>query len=250
MIRMGDVELFNGHPDLARRYYAQAQELYPSSAPAAHQPAGTADKKRGRQQPGKTTTPAGTAMAPGTPQVVDAWKASAVHASAYYATMRSLIGQQAYSEARKTLCQWELELPLDKLAGDFPLAEAEYYLALKQFVRAQKILMTYRQSVDLSNPLPQAMKMELYCLTQLDRDKEARDLGLLIIKRLSNHPLAEEVKGLLAAATADGKLVVDVDAWSQDWTVSEKVDAAGLAGLFSTNKVRGIRKKPAPQTKR
>ena len=110
--------------------------------------------------------------------------------------------------------------------------------------------MTYRQSVDLSNTLPQAMKMELYCLTRLDRDKEARDLGLQIIKRLPNHPLAEEVKGLMETAPANGKLAVDVDAWSQDWTTSEKVDAAGLAGLFSTNKVLGIKKKPAPKTKR
>lgn len=269
MIRMGDVELFNGHQDLARRYYAQAQELRQPSAPEASvkpddkqralnaeskprpddKPAGAAEKKRGRQQPGKTTTPADTTMAPGTPPAIDAWKVSAVHASAYYSTMRSLIGQQSFFEARKTLDQWELELPLDKLAGDFPLAEAEYYLALKHFKRAQKILMTYRQSVDLSNTLPQAMKMELYCLTQLDRNKEARDLGLLIIKRLPNHPLAEEVKGLLATASAEGKLAVDVDTWSRDWTASEKVDAAGLAGLFSTNKVLGIRKKPAPQTK-
>jgi len=133
-------------------------------------------------------------MAPDIPQVIDAWKVSAVHASAYYSTMRSLIGQQAYVGARKTLDQWELELPLDKLAGDFPLAEAEYYLALKQFKRVQKILATYRQSVDLSNTLPQAMKMELYCLTQLDRDKEARDLAGVIIKRLPNHPLAERSK--------------------------------------------------------
>ena len=269
MIRMGDVELFSGHQDLAQRFYAQAQELRPPSAPEApvkpddkqrarnaepkprpdDKPAGAAEKKRGRQQPGKTTTPSGTAMAPGIPQVIDAWKVSAVHASAYYSTMRSLIGQQAYFEARKTLDQWELELPLDKLAGDFPLAEAEYYLALKQFKRAQKILMTYRQAVDLSNTLPQAMKMELYCLTRLDRNKEARDLGLLIIKRLPNHPLAEEVKGLLATAPAEGKLAIDVDTWSQDWTASEKVDAAGLADLFSTNKVFGIRKKRSPQTK-
>ncbi|MCX6993497.1 MAG: hypothetical protein NT011_10195 [Kiritimatiellaeota bacterium] len=254
MIRMGDVELFNGHQDLARRFYAQAQEssqrqVKPgapevSVKPDDKQRAGSAKPKQG---PGGKT--AGTAIAPGTPQGMDAWKASAVHASAYYSTMRSLIGQQAYFEARKTLDQWELELPLDKLAGDFPLAEAEYYLALKQFKRAQKILTTYRQSVDLSNTLPQTMKMELYCLTQMDRDKEARDLGLLIIKRLPNHPLAEEVKGLLATASAEGKLAVDVDTWSKDWTASEKVDAAGLAGLFSTNKVLGDRKKTAPQTK-
>ena len=55
--------------------------------------------------------------------------------------------------------------------------------------------------------------------------------------------------GLLDTASAEGKLAVDVDAWSQDWTASEKVDAAGLANLFSTNKVLGIRKKPAPPTK-
>lgn len=250
MIRMGDVELFNGRQDLARRYYAQAQELRQPGAPQTSikpddkQRAGAAKPKQG---PGGKT--AAASIAPGTPQAIDAWKVSAVHASAYYATMRSLIGQQSFSEARKTLDQWELELPLDKLAGDFPLAEAEYYLALKQFKRAQKILATYRQSVDLSNTLPQAMKMELYCLTRLDRDKEARDLGLLIVKRLPNHPLAEEVKGLLATAAAGGKLAVDVDTWSQDWTASEKVDAAGLAGLFSTNKVLGNRKKPAPQTK-
>lgn len=270
MIRMGDVELFNGQHDLARRYYAQAQELRPPSAPetsvkpddkqqalsAEPKPkpddktADAADKKKGHQQSGKTTKPSPTATAPGIPQAIDTWKVSAVHASAYYSTVRSLVGQQAFIEARKTLDQWELELPLDKLAGDFPLAEAEYYLALKQFKRTQKILMIYRQSVDLSNTLPQAMKMELYCLTQLDRDKEARDLGALIIKRLPNHPLAEEVKELLATTPADGKLAVDVDAWSQDWIASEKVDAAGLADLFSTNKVLGNRIKSEPQKKR
>jgi len=269
MVRMGDVELFNGHPDLARRFYAQAQELHQPSAPEISvkpddkqralntepkpkpddKPAGAAEKKKGHQKPGKTPTPAGTALAPGATPAIDAWKVSAVHASAYYSTMRSLIGQQFFFEARKTLDQWELELPLDKLAGDFPLAEAEYYLTLKQFKRAQKILTTYRQSVDLSNTLPQAMKMELYCLTRLDRDKEARDLALLIIQRLPNHPLAEEVKGLLDTTSAEGKLAIDVDTWSQDWAASEKVDAAGLAGLFSTNKVLGISKKPAPQAK-
>jgi len=262
MIRMGDVELFNAHQDLARRYYAQAQELRPPSAPEASRSASGAsgaaavkpdDKRQAgavkpKQGPGGKTT--GAAMASGPSQVIDAWKVSAVHASAYYSTMRSLIGQQAYVEARKTLDQWELELPLDKLAGDFPLAEAEYYMALKQFKRAQKILMIYRQSVDLSNTLPQTMKMELYCLTQLDRNNEARDLASQIIKRLPNHPLAEEVKGLLATASAEGKLAIDLDAWSQDWAASEKVDAASLAGLFSTNKVLGNGKKPAPQKKR
>ena len=245
MIRMGDVDLFNARQDLARRYYAQAQELSPAAPPAASiQPD---DKQRpagARTRPAPGGKVAGSAAAYGQSKVIEDWKVSAVHAAAYYATVRSQIGQKAFFEARQTLDQWELELPLDKLAGDFPLAEAEYYLALKQFKRAHKIVMTYRQSVDLSNTLPQAMKMELYCLVQLGRDKEARELGALIIKRLPNHPLAEEVKGLLAAAGPDGRLAIDMEAWSQDWTSSEKVDASSLVNLFSTNMVPVIRKKP------
>ncbi|MDD5677340.1 MAG: hypothetical protein PHW60_05020 [Kiritimatiellae bacterium] len=267
MIRMGDVDLFNGHPELAQRFYAQAQESRQSQAhpatPGAYikpddnqrthnaafsprpgsKPVGAAEQSRGRQQAVKTIAPAGAAMDSGAPKTIDTWKVSAVRAAAFYSTVRSLIGQQAYFEARNTLDQWEMELPLDKLAGDFPLAEAEYYLALKQFKRAQKILMTYRQAVDLSNSLPQIMRMELYCLTMLDRDKEARELAAQIIKRLPNHPLAAEVKGMLAAAPADGKLAVDIDAWSQDWTASEKVDGAGLTKLFG---IKEFKIKPAP----
>ncbi|MFA5344074.1 MAG: hypothetical protein WC381_08930 [Kiritimatiellia bacterium] len=284
MIRMGDVELFAGHQDLALRFYAQAQELGwrttaasvpltaaisnrppagakvetkppngktagPADKKTARPPAGAATKKSANQPSDKEKLPSVSSVAADTPPAIDAWKVAAVRESSFYATVRDLIGQADYGDARKTLDQWELELPLNKLAGDFPLAEAEYYMALKQFKRARKILMTYRQSVDLSNTLPQVMKMELYCLTQLDRDKEARELGALIVKRLPNHPLAEEVKGLLTAAAEDGKLTVDVDAWSRDWTTSEKVDAAGLASLFGTNTTLGIRKKPAAQIK-
>ncbi len=272
MIRIGDVELFSGHQDIAQRFYAQAQEAHqrqaklkaamptikPDEKQSAHKPepksksddkaGGAAEKKKGAKQSGKPTPANGAFIVPSVQPVIDEWKVSAVHASSYYSTMRSLISQQAYGEAQKILDQWEMELPLDKLAGDLPLAQAEFYIAIKQFKRAQKILKMYRQAVDLTNTLPQAMKMELYCLTQMDRDKEARELAALIIKRLPNHPLAEEVKGLLETA-ADGKLAVSADTWSQDWTSSEKVDAAGLAGLFSTNKMLGIRKKPAPQTK-
>lgn len=285
MIRMGDVELFDGHKDLAQRFYAQAQEFSrrspttnaplavakpdrpkPSAKVEAKPPdskiTGSTDKKTGRQTtgatvkksgrplPGKETPLSASNAPPSVSPAVDAWKVAAVRESSFYATVRNLTSQQAYGEARQTLDQWELELPLDKLAGDFPLAEAEYYTALKQFKRAQKILATYRQMVDLSNNLPQAMKIELYCLTKLGKDQEARDLAELIITRLPNHPLAKEVQGLLASAAADGKLAVDLDldARTEDWTSSEKVDAADLADLFNKNKTLDIGETPSTQT--
>lgn len=218
LIRLGDVELHGLHQDLAQRYYAQAQESRSSPAKAA----APAANPKPSHKPAASVSP-----------TVDTWKVTAVREASFYATARSLINQQAYSEARRLLDQWELELPLNKIAGDFPLAEAQYYLALQEFKRAQKILTTFRQSVDLSNNLPQAMKMELYCLVRLGKDKEARDLAGVIIKRLPNHPLAKEVHELLAAAPADGKLVVDLEQKPVDWTSSEKVDAAKLFKLFN-----------------
>ncbi len=270
-VRMGDVELFDGHPDLARRFYGQVQESRQrqdspgdkpdaakpgpkkTDAPAAAKPPEVSlaifnDQKSVRPPPGsapkKTTRPqaakqasTATASAPdATPQVIDKWKIEAVRASSFYTTVRSLISQRAYAEARAKLDQWELESPLDKLAGDFPLAEADYYRALRQFARAHKILKNYRQSVDLSNTLPQAMKMELECLVRLDRDAEARELAAEIIKRLPKHPLAEEIKALLARS-AGGKLTIQENDQPQDWTSSVKVDTASLADLFATNKL-------------
>ncbi|MBI2438121.1 MAG: hypothetical protein HYV36_04830 [Lentisphaerae bacterium] len=227
LIRLGDVELYSGHQDAAQRYYAQAQESRRQPA----KPEAPAATVKPNNKPTAGTPP--TPPAPAEPGV-DTWKATAVRESSFYATARSLISQQAYFEARRLLDQWELELPLNKLSGDFPLAEAQYYMALKEFKRAQKILATYRQAVDLSNNLPSAMKMELYCLGRLDRDKEARELAGLIIKRLPNHPLAKEVHELLASAPSEGKLTVDLEDRPVDWTSSEKVDAAKLGDLFKS----------------
>lgn len=278
MIRMGDVELYSGQQEQARRYYAQAQESarrkLPASSPAdtiragqkksgnkiesetladktnaptakttSRRPSDTAAKKGGAQPTGKQKPQTAAATPSGAPVAIDAWKIAAVRESSFYSTIRNLIDQQAYYEARKALDQWELELPLDKLAGDYPLAEAEYYTALKQFKRAHKILETYRKTVDISNNLPQAMKMELYCLTKLNRDIDARVLAGEIVKRLPNHPLAAEVKNMLASAEQTGKLDIDLDAWSQDWTASENVNSAGLIELFGT---KDISTTPAP----
>ncbi|MBI3985681.1 MAG: hypothetical protein HY343_02080, partial [Lentisphaerae bacterium] len=127
----------------------------------------------------------------------DDWKVSAVHEASYYATVKTLLAQRYPLEARKVLEQWELEFPLQKLAGDYPIAEASYYMAVGHYTRAQRILQIYRSTVDLSNVLPDAMKMELDCLKRLHKDAEIKALAQVILKRLPNHPLAKVAEGIL-----------------------------------------------------
>jgi TolA-binding protein len=130
---------------------------------------------------------------------IQEWKVTAVHEAAYYATVQSQIQQEAYDEARQTLDQWELEFPLSKLYGDYPLAQARYYMALQYYQRARGILAHYRESVDLTNYLPEAMKLELECLQLMGQHEAAMNLARTIIKRLPNHPLATEAKAELSS---------------------------------------------------
>ena len=205
MIRMGDVERLSGNMEQARRLYGKAQETRQSGS--------------------------------------NNWKIMAVHEAAFYATVQSLIQQEALTEARQTLDQWERELPLSKLSGDYPLAEARYFMALKHYQRALKILSGYRKSVDLTNYLPEAMKLEFRCLALLGQHDAALDLARLIIKRLPNHPLAEEAKTQLLPENRN-QLTLGKEAEMKAWTSSEKVKSGILADLFATNKTMIVETAP------
>lgn len=158
-------------------------------------------KKPGADDKGKKSAPAAPSLSRGLFAVrADDWKVSAVHEASYYATVKTLLNQRYPQEARQVLAQWELEFPLQKLAGDYPIAEASYYMAVGHYARAQRILQIYRSAVDLTNVLPDAMKMELDCLKHLHKDAEIKALAQVILKRLPNHPLAKVAEGILNAA--------------------------------------------------
>ena len=264
LIRMGDVECFNNNFEAARRIYLQAQELYaaggveakeakPAQAPFDTGFANQAPPRREgakKQKERSTDTNAAPAKKTGggpparKPQVnrsevlarsTNDWRTLAVQQAAYYATVQNFVDQDAYEDARATLDQWELEFPITKLTGDYLLAEALYYVALNNYRAAVSILANYRAAVEISNELPRAMRMELFCLTKMNRDKEARAFARTIIERLPRHELADEMRNLLAQDNSE-PLTIDFNIHSREWTASEKVDASGLAQLFATNK--------------
>lgn len=257
MVRAGDLERFGNNIELARRHYQAAQSFYASNAPprqAREEESATnaASKVRAAGDANKPISPAAkprpaafnrTGMLA---QSISDWKVRAVQEAGYYATVQSLIDQDSIEEARAVLDEWELEFPLTKLSGDYPVAEALYYIAVRNFRAAVGILSNYRRVVEISNELPRAMRMELYCLTQLGDDKAARAFARGVIERLPRHALAEEIKTILAR-DENGPLTIDFDIHTRAWTSTEKVDGSVLGRLFSTNQVIMIREEPVEE---
>jgi TolA-binding protein len=199
LVRAGDVERLAGHYDDARRLYSSAQDRWmelekseawrSSTAPVTAPVAPRKDRKPG--------------AAPAAPQppmrrpLDDNWKKAAVREATFYSTFRDQLRNGFLAEARATLRDWELELPMTKLTGDYPLAEAEYFVAAGLHERALKIVRAYRQGLDLSSYLPKAMMLELDCLQNLNRTEELKSLAREMIRKFPSHPAAEKAKRAL-----------------------------------------------------
>jgi TolA-binding protein len=159
LVRGADIERLAGHYDAARRLYADAGDRF----------------REGRAD----------------------WRAEAVRQGSFYETARNLIAQGAYFEAQDVLRQWEIEFPLSKLDGDYPLVEAEYWIAIDRCDQAVRGLRSYRGAVTLSGLLPDAMKLELDCLVKLKRPEDLKALSDDINKRFPTLDLARQAKELV-----------------------------------------------------
>lgn len=212
MIRLGDVARAEGNYDEARRLYGQAQDRYrerqrstPVGGAAASSKtrpiAGslTREERKGHKPPPKPVAAAQPTSYLRPPPA--SWKTFAVREAAFYAETKKLINDGFFFEARNILRTWEVEFPLCKLSGDYPLAEAEYYIAAGRYERALRTLQLYQKGIDLSSSLPEAWSLQLDCLEKLDRIKDAQILALDIIKRLPNHPLADRARRIAASGT-------------------------------------------------
>lgn len=194
MIRLGDVERAVSNLEAAVTLYGDAQDRYHEQLrrdPAPPKPAPSVVAQGPRRKLRLLSTRA-YGRAPDRD-----WKTLAVREAAFYSTVSSLVEGRYFFEARETLRQWELEVPLSKLSGDYPLAEAEYYLAAGNVRRALAGLRLYRQSMDISSSLPDVMDLELRCLVQLKRQQEAEALAAEILKQFPNHTAAERARKVL-----------------------------------------------------
>jgi TolA-binding protein len=121
-----------------------------------------------------------------------------MHEASFLVTVRHLIAGGFLFEARDALGRWELEYPLCKVSGDYPLAEAEYHMAAQHYRRALAGLRIYRAGVEISSSLPEAMQLELECLSRLKEKDEAQKLAREILRQFPNHPVANKAREVLA----------------------------------------------------
>lgn len=166
----GDVERFAGRRDEAARFYGAAQDRHR----AMQKSAATLSALR------RESTNEMSAMA----RLAGDWRIAAVREGANHATVQSLIEQKAWAEARRTLDQWEIEFPLSKIDGDFPLAEAAFHMAVGDPQRARRILSSYRATVGMNSYLARAFAMEMKCLEALGLRAEMDALAAERAKRI------------------------------------------------------------------
>jgi TolA-binding protein len=141
---------------------------------------------------------------------VDDWRKQAVREAAYYEQLHSQLQARDIEEAQKTLETWEVEFPLSKLAGDYPLGEGEFYTTIGDFPRALRVLALYRKHVEISNYLPQAMALESRCLLALKRTAEFKTLAQELVARFPGHPAARDIQtelDLLNARSKGGRVL-------------------------------------------
>ena len=213
LIRMGDIQRLQGNAEEATKLYARAQDMprqvaLPPSGGAGGKTSGRLARnkeewERARQaRSHSATNRQDTARLEATREP---WKAEAVRASSYYATAHDLIQKGYLDEAGDVLQEWEIEVPLSKMGGDYPLAEAEFYMTIKDYPRAVRVLQAYRKGVEMSPFLVNAMSMELDALVRMNRQDEVKDLAALMIKKFPGHPVAERAQSALRGMGSGGE---------------------------------------------
>jgi TolA-binding protein len=206
LIRRGDIERHVGDVEAAAKLYSEAQNALGRKAatvvkapPAVSGGKATqaSERERGR---GKKEARM-FSIAPS----VDDWRKQAVREAACYEQLHSQLKARDIEEAQKTLDAWEMEFPLSKLAGDYPIGEGEFYTTIGDFPRALRVLSAYRKNVEISNYLPQAMALESRCLLALKRTDEFKTLAQELTSRFPGHPAAKDIQVELELLSARGK---------------------------------------------
>ena len=192
VIALGDIELAAGNQDAAKQYYTNAQAINQKSAGSTGF-AGFADPSRpaasSHAKEGFVITAADSMDAD--------WRKRAVLRNSYYTEVKNLLDQEALDDARAKLDAWAIAFPLDKMGGDYTLAEAEDAMKLENYDRAQRILKSYRTRVDLSPQLAEVMDTEWECDSELQRPDEIKELAADIKKRFPDLPLAKDAQKAL-----------------------------------------------------
>jgi TolA-binding protein len=191
LIALGDVERMAGNTDGATQYYTSAQSMYQRIAGGGSTGAfnGFAGDMSRSNTPVKSKD--GIVITAADSQNAD-WRKRAVVQNSYYEEVRNLLDQDELDDAHDKLQSWELQFPLNKLEGDYVIAEAEYAIKFEDYKRATRLLKAYRQRVDLSARLAEAMELEWKCNAELQDPDAVKELATDIKKRFPDLPLAKD----------------------------------------------------------
>ena len=197
IVQLGDIERLDGNMEKAQQIYSEAQAQYRKSSAPDGPKMGTLMERPGAAPKAKEAPKAGFVIGAASGTNVD-WRKRTVQETAYFTEVKNQLAQDYVAEARATLDKWQVEFPLGKLAGDFPVAEATYYAVLHNYERAVRILKAYRKQVDISKDLPSAMQLEWDCLSILKKIEPLKELAADIKKRFPDHDLAKNADDVLA----------------------------------------------------
>lgn len=208
VLRQGDAARALGKTDDATRFYSESQDRFQKRAhvamPGGRTPFYDPERRKaieeteGAPAPAQPGRRAPRAQSLVTRQRVDDWKIRTVHDASMHTTIASFLSQDAVAEAFQQLADWELQSPLSKLTGDYPLAEARVYMHVEDYRRAAHALAAYRRNVTMSASLAEAMRLEAECLERLNNRTALRELAAEFIKRFPGHPQEAEMKELQA----------------------------------------------------
>jgi len=182
-IRYGDIEFLTGNVNKAVALYGEVQDR------AGRRQA----DDRGNAHPPKR----GSLKLKHHPPA-EAWKVRALNEAAASENVKSLIEQGYMLEAKRALRAWEREFPLSKLSSDYLLVEGTFYMALRDWTRAEQMLDAYCAQVDASSYVPAAVEVLLECKRNLKLPKdEMIEFCKEMKKKLEYHPVGEKIDRVL-----------------------------------------------------
>lgn len=128
------------------------------------------------------------------------WRETTVRTASYFNRIRQMVNDGFYAEARELLREWEWETPRQRANGDFIVAEASFYLALKDYRRALAIAEVLRRRHALDNFLPSTVSIEARAMEALKDVAGLEKLLEAVGPLIPGHEVIDEVRGALRNA--------------------------------------------------
>ncbi len=197
-VQLGDAALMADDLNEAVEHLAAAQQRarvwrnQPAQAargrPAAGDAAGRMEQLL--QQMGRTVVGVGSSQ--------QDWRLHAMLDATAAETVRSLLAQRYYPEAREALRLWMLSAPISRVSADQLIVEAIWWSAIDDHHRAANLLRAFCETVEASPYLPEAAILALRAMAAADwTDEQQKAFGDRMRRKLEFHPVAERIDRFL-----------------------------------------------------